>query len=284
MFFPQGRRFARRPGMALRLGFLASSLGWAACTGSAGTSAGGFDAAAMDAGAPEASAPDVSVPEALPARRCFPGPGISGAPASIAEAVRLVNSLPHPVSVTCFIESLDRPLRANATDSTISLQPAVGSRSPRIFLLSDTLIMSIVVDGKGRNLVEFGQFVSATRTLKAEIGFPVTTDVQPSDPFARIHSVSPSGAVGTSCRFCHGDEEAVPDMNGQMIDGPSTPYVSSALRPDWRNEVPLDRVRAERATCDAAVEPDRCELLGALLDHGAVVETKFPQEIPTIFR
>ena len=265
-------RFVRRLGVVVLLG---------ACNGSGTNSAadGG-----VDAGPPDASVADASAPEALPERRCFPGPGTSGTPASIDEAVRLVNSLPRPVSVTCFIESLDRPLHANATNSTISLQPAVGSRSPRIFLISDKLIMSIVPDGKGRNLVEFGQFVSSTRTLKAEIGFPVVTAILPGEPFARIHSVSPSGASGTSCRFCHADEEAVPDMNGQLIDDPSTAYVSCALRPDWRNEVPLDNVRAERAACDDAIEPDRCAHLGALFDHGEVIETKFPQDIPTIFR
>jgi hypothetical protein len=273
------RRFARRIEAAFCFALVAAPL--AACNGSTPNSAAD---GAFEGGPPDASAPEVPAPEALPERRCFPGLGTSGAPASIDEAVRLVNSLPRPVSVTCFIESLDRPLRANATSSTISLQPAVGSRSPRIFLLTDKLIMSIVPDGKGRNLVEFGQFVSPTRTLKAEIGFPVVTAILPGEPFARIRSVSPSGDPGTSCRFCHADEEAAPAMNGQLIDDPSTAYVSSALRPDWRNEVPLDRVRAERAACDDAVEPDRCELLGALLDHGEVIETKFPEEIPTIFR
>jgi hypothetical protein len=211
-------------------------------------------------------------------RRCRPGPGATGRPSSIDEALALVNSLPRPVTVTCFLESLDRPLNLSATYSTISLQPAAGLRSPRIFLLTDKLVMSIVVDGKGRNLVEFGQYVTPSRTLKGEIAFPALAEVPAGEPYARIQSNNTaSGAMGTSCRFCHPEEEAAPQLGGAIG------YVSGAFKPDWRTHVSLESVHQERQACDPAIEPDRCELLGALLDHGPVVETAFPMEVPSIF-
>jgi hypothetical protein len=212
------------------------------------------------------------------APRCRPGPGASGTPATIDEAVRLVNSLPRPVTVTCFLESLDRPLRAVATNNTISLQPAAGSRSPRIFLLTDALVMSLVIDGKARDLLEFGQYVTGNRTLKGEIAFPATAEVTPGEPYRRIRSNGPtSGSTGTSCRFCHAGEEPGPELGGAVA------YISSALKPSARSVVPLDDIRREHQACDRAAEPDRCQFLGALLDHGEVVETTFPSEVPTFF-
>jgi hypothetical protein len=183
------RPLARRA-FPVFLAVLATGVSAAGCDAADAPSGG--DAAAPDAqadgttDAPDAA--DAGAPEAPAVRRCFPPAGISGTPASIAEAVRLVNALPRPVTVECFLESLDRPLYAVATQSTISLQPAVGSRSPRIFLITSKLIMSIVPDGKGSQLVEFGQFVDERRTLKGEIHFPVVSDVLPAEPFERIKS------------------------------------------------------------------------------------------------
>jgi hypothetical protein len=213
------------------------------------------------------------------APRCRPGPGATGTPTSIDEAVALVNGLPHPVSVTCFLESLGRPLRVWATSSVISLQPSVGRRSPRIFLLRDEMVMSVAVAGTGRDLVELGQFVTPMRTLKGEIGFPAVTDIPRTEPYTRIRSDGPQpDSTGSSCRFCHAAEEMAPQPSGALG------FVSDALRPDTRTAVPLLDVTLERRRCDPTVEPLRCELLGALLDHGEVVEVPFPERLPTLFR
>lgn len=209
---------------------------------------------------------------------CRPGPEASGRPASIRQAVDLVNSLPAPVTVECFLESLDRPLYATATHSTISLQPAAGQRSPRLFLLTDQLVMSVAVDGKGRDLVEFGEYVTPDRTLKGEIGFPVEAPLDMADPYARIRRTGPvEGSVGTSCRFCHPNEEPGPQF-GDIIG-----FVSGAFKPAARTLVPLDGVRTERKNCDPTAEPARCQMLKALFDHGPLVESEFPQPVPTFF-
>jgi hypothetical protein len=237
-----------------RVGSLAALALWAGCADppARGPSGDGNDAAATE-------------------RRCLAPPGVSGAPGSIAAAVRLANALPHPLSLPCFLESLDRPLDAHAATSIISLQPSAGERSPRIFLFSGNLIMSVVPEGKGRSLVELGQLVAPGRSLKAELRFPMEGPLGPEDPFEHVRE-----GEGTTCRFCHPTEERAPE-----IAGPA--YVSGAFSPLPRARVTLESLASERARCNDAQEPDRCAFLGALFDHGEVRWRDFPLSVPTAF-
>ncbi|HEY0710679.1 MAG TPA: hypothetical protein VGG33_28000 [Polyangia bacterium] len=203
-------------------------------------------------------------------RTCFAPPGVSTNPQSIGEVVALINSLPMPVSVPCFLEVLDRPLTAMASRGIISLQPAFGSRSPRIFLLSPGLVTTIVPEGKSGTVIEFGQYTAPGRTLKAEIGFPVEAPLSAAAPYDRVRS-----GPGTSCRFCHRDEEAF------AVDG-AEGFVSAALAPVFREIIDLVDVREERRLCDPVAEPFRCAVLGAFFDHGPVVEGRFPPEVRTL--
>lgn len=75
---------------------------------------------------PEAVQTPVAPTDPQTPRRCVAPPGISAAPSSIAAAVALINALPPPVTVACFVESLDRPLQVVATASDLSAQPAAG--------------------------------------------------------------------------------------------------------------------------------------------------------------
>ncbi len=213
------------------------------------------------------------------ARACRPPNGISARPRSIAETVDLVNALPRPVTVACFLESLERPLYLNATKSFISLQPAVGMRSPRLFLMFEGMSLSVVPEGSGSKLIEFGQFVSAERTLKAELGTPITGLVQPGDPYRSPlpTTVSPSSNRGTTCRTCHGQEERAEDIPFAEA------FHSLALRPAPRTIVTLEDVRAERNACPDEDTGERCAILRALLDHGEVLPRDFPDTLPTIF-
>jgi hypothetical protein len=217
--------------------------------------------------------PDAEVaPDLAPASGCQPGPGASGAPATVAELVALVNSLPRPLELPCFLESLARPLDVHANVSTISLQPAVGERSPRVFLFSGRLIMSVVPEGMGQALLEVGQLVTEDRSLKAELAFPITLPLAPADPFEHVRR-----GEGTTCRFCHPAEERAADIP----DAPA--YVSGAFSPALRSQVSLERLREERARCDATRELHRCAVLGALFDHGEVRWREFPAGVPTAF-
>lgn len=226
---------------------------------------------------PLACVPEPPPPASTP-RLCQPPTGVSARPRSIAETVDLLNALPRPVTIPCFLESLDRPLHLNATTSFISLQPAVGRRSPRLFLMFEGMSLSVVPEGSGGKLIEFGQFVTPDRTLKAEVATPITAEVQPGDPYRSPTSAAgPRAGPGTVCRTCHGQEERATEIDYAEA------FHSVAFRPDPRSRVPVEAVRAERDACEAQDTGDRCAVLRALFDHGEVLPRDFPETLPTIF-
>jgi hypothetical protein len=186
--------------------------------------------------------------------------------------VALANALPRPLTLPCFLESLDRPLAAQPIVSIVSLQPSAGPRNPRFFLFWDKLIVSVVPDGTGRSLLEMGQLVDVDRSLKAELGFPIDGTVDPGTPFARVFK-----GEGTTCGFCHSAELPAGDVGG----APS--FASTAFAPTPRSLQDLGLLRQERDRCDDAAEPDRCAFLRALFDHGEVRAQAFPPGIPAAF-
>jgi hypothetical protein len=189
--------------------------------------------------------------------------------------VALANSLPPPVTLNCLLESLQRPLHVTAVNSLISLQPARGRRSPRVFLASGKLVSSIAPEGVGRDLMEFGEFVDQTRTVKGEMHFPVEALLTESEPFRRIRDAR---IEGTSCRFCHADEQPAAAF------GFEGGFVSAAIRPGFNTLVELEWLRDQHRSCDGRAEPERCAFFRALFDHGEVRSWEFPEELPTLTR
>ena len=244
--------------------------GWACC--SLVIACGGGSDAASVASDPEASvdgsggAPDVTAEPA----RCAPASGTTGHPSSIAETVDLVNGLPKPVSLACFLEALERPLRMVATQSVFSAQPATGRRSPRIFLFGEGIIVSVVPEGSTRNLLEMGQATSPGNSIKAELEFPITEAITLATAFERL----PLDGI-TTCGVCHDGR-----MPALGIEGA---FESEVLRPEDRELVPLTELEDEARRCDGQVEPERCAMLGALFQHGEVVAAEFPRTARTIF-
>jgi hypothetical protein len=195
-------------------------------------------------------------------------------PRTVLEVVDRVNELPQPVTLPCFIESLARPLELNATESFLSAQPAVGLRSPRAFIFSDPLIMSIAFDGMGSPLLELGELrAGGERSLKAEIEFPVNGELSQAAPFERILF----GESFTTCGVCHADEQAAPDVTFTQA------FESRALRPVPIERVSLDSLRYERSSCDDEREPARCALLDAVFGAEPVVDRDFPPTLPTFY-
>ena len=193
------------------------------------------------------------------------------APTSVDEAVARIDALPKPTSLACFIASLPGPLSVVPSQSLLSLQPAAGRRSPRVFLVMESLILSIVLDGDGRQLLEFGEFVDERRTIKAEIEFPVTATLDPAAPYTRIQM----DGRGTQCGVCHGQEIA----SGEIPEA----FVSIALRPLPETLVPLSELEEAFLRCDASAEPFRCELLTALFAARPITQGSFPESLP-LFR
>jgi hypothetical protein len=204
---------------------------------------------------------------------CRPPPGISGRPTNLQQAMALMNSLPKPTTLACFIEALDRPLTLYMTENSGSLQPAQGPRSPRTFILYEHLEMSIVLDGEASYTLELGyrpqpQNQVPERSIKSEILFPITKDVLPEGFFDRIQRDF-GGSRTTKCSDCHNGEEFSPSE-----EFPNGVFESDVLDPYTPLEVKLPTLQAEVEICDPAVEEHRCGLLDALFGHGEVLQGK----------
>lgn len=204
-----------------------------------------------------------TAPEAEPeALGCKPALGVSGTPETISEVIILLNTLPKPTTLACFLEALERPLTVYMTQSDDSLQPSPGARSPRTFILRGELELSIVFDGLARDTLEFGFHYEPGRTIKAEIVFPLTRDVSESSLFDRVQ-VTPRT---TQCGACH-----VGEAKEEFPGFPLGVFASDVIVPFDADEVSLESMQAEAASCVEADEPYRCGLLSALFDHGELV-------------
>jgi hypothetical protein len=234
-------------------------------------SEGSEEAAPVASGPLEGVDGSGSAPElAAELEPCAPAPGTTGRPSSIAETVDLVNGLPKPASLACFLEALERPLRLVATRSFFSAQPAMGSRSPRIFLFTDGIIQSIVPEGSARNLLEMGEATSPASSIKAELEFPIAEPITLATAFERL----PLDGI-TTCGVCHNGHVPVLGIEGA--------FESEVLRPADQELVPLAELEDEARRCDGEIEPERCAMLGALFQHGEVIATEFPRSVRTIF-
>ena len=193
---------------------------------------------------------------------CKPALGVSGTPENISEVLILLNTLPKPTTLACFLEALERPLTLYMTKSDDSLQPSPGARSPRTFILRGELELSVVLDGLARDTLEFGFNFEPGRSIKAEIVFPLMGSVSERSLFDRVQ-VTPRT---TQCGRCH-----VGEAHEEYPGFPLGVFASDVIVPFDADEVSLESMQAEAASCDEASEPYRCELLSALFDHGEVV-------------
>ena len=223
--------------------------------------------------------PGLASAPAAETRRCAPGPNATGAPRSIEQVVDLINSLPKPVTVACFVESLDAPLKVYASKSVASLQLSTGPEDPRWFIFSLPLIMSVTSDGPGADLLEMGVLQPGNRrTLLGELHMPITEKIERALPYDRI-----SKELGTTCGFfCHQNEVRDPSIHFTEA------FVSKSIRAAADSEVTLDSLRAVLSRCKSpsgrpAGSSARCELLQALLVTGRAQREDFPADMPVGF-
>lgn len=193
-------------------------------------------------------------------------------PSTIAEAVALINALPKPLELSCFLRSLKRPLFLNLTDSAVSIQPSNGPESPRIFLFNQDLIMSIVTEGSGSNTLEFGQLVDGSDSIKGELKFPIETEISNTLPFDTIWRPDKGN---TRCAACHGQDR---------FDNVTGGYQSLAIRPSSNRKVELYDLDVERYECQLADDNQgRCRIIRAVMAYGEVRDIDFPSGLPTFF-
>lgn len=227
----------------------------------------------MDVDADDAST-DMALDEAMdmPPSPCIPEEDDLRQPRSITQAMALIEVLPKPLTIPCFITALDRPMSIHATRGEISAQPAHGARSPRIFIFLEPLIMSIATEGEGSYLLEFGELDGQGNSIKGEVSFPVTGLLADSEPYAHVIF----NERITTCGFCHANERVVFEVDGVRA------HTSVALRPVDRERVSIAELRLEHMNCDELLEPRRCEILDALF-LSDLSEGYFPKDLPTFY-
>lgn len=207
---------------------------------------------------------------------CHAPTWVNGTPQTIEDVTALINALAEEhggtVELPCFVASLNRPLGAAGSSGFVSAQPAGGPLSPRMFLWSGALVMSVVPEGIGANLLEMGLQTEPTHSIKAEIEFPVTAPLSPSAPYDRI-----VGQTGSTCSACHVHEKPAASITWAKA------YESEVLRIADYDSVDLSSVALETKRCDPAIEPQRCALLSAIFDQGNYHAQEFAREARTIY-
>jgi hypothetical protein len=202
------------------------------------------------------------VTEMLPEEEeaCATPLGVDGSPGTIPEALILMNSLPRPTTLDCFLQSLQRPLSVYLTRSGGSLQPSPGARSPRTFIVNGNLVMSVVFDGPAGETLELGYRTTPDRSVKTEILFPLQRDITLVGLFDRVEEGN-----RTQCADCHTGETFT-----DQAAFPDGAYESAVIVPSSVFTVDLESLRAEEAACDPVAESNRCSMLDAFFDHGEV--------------
>lgn len=200
-------------------------------------------------------------------RTCIAPEGL-GRPETVEDAVALINALPKPTSLPCFLESLDRPLAVAATDSARSAQPALGTESPRLFLTEGAMVMSVLPEGPGSDRLEFAVDVGDGLSIKAELAFPIEAEIDATEPFAQIRR-----NPGTSCGACHDLEQHWEDRGEVAV------FASEALQYPAEDHVSTGFVAALASSCDAETSPERCAMLTAVFGHGDVDTQRLPESL-----
>jgi hypothetical protein len=120
-----------------------------------------------------------------------------------------------------------------------------------------------VVDGSASSRLDLGFRSTPSRSIKAEIEFPLTRNVSEATLFDRILETPQT----TVCGQCH-----VSEVKRDFPGFPSGAFESDVFLPYDADQVSLESARSAAASCDRAAEPDRCGLLSALFDHGDVMQ------------
>jgi hypothetical protein len=203
--------------------------------------------------------------------RCAESKGEIG---SISDAVARLGALaPKGGDGACFVATLPRPLAVVATLGATSAQPAGGRAAPRLFFMLPKLVISTVPAGDGSKVLELGEWMGTTRTLKGEVGLPVTGPLAADAPFTRILQ----GTDRTLCATCHRQEERHPTIPNA--------FVSTAFKPEPGTFVTVEELEELHALCTRADDPGaRCAMIHALFDFGEITQGSFSPVVETFFQ
>lgn len=194
-------------------------------------------------------------------------------PISIITLTEWLNTLPKPLTIPCVLDLLPRPLRVAATKSELSVQPALGESSPRIFLKLGDVTLTVGLMGDRADAIEVSERVNAIQSAKGELLFPISASISNDQAFREVIR---SAGDGSKCAACHFQESAA---GGPF---PVNAFQSKALRPVARHEVSLDELRSLRDACKD-VDSHRCQVLESLFATGVPENFEFPSSWSTMF-
>lgn len=209
---------------------------------------------------------DTSLPSQMNTECAMADPSLRS-PTTFDGVVALINALPKPLTLPCFLENLPKPMKVNSTRSTASAQPSDSDSNPRVFIIMGTkLILSVVPTGPGRLLLEMSEYVNTQDSVKAEIRFPVTATIGNDALYDHIRFTS-----GTSCGLCHTRERSA------SIYGFTHPnaFVSEVMRPTARM-ISSNSGRSYALACNTATELYRCQMLWAVFVNGKAQDSAMP--------
>jgi hypothetical protein len=182
-------------------------------------------------------------------------------PANIDQVITLINALPKPLSIDCFISSLQQPLATYAVNNAFSAQPSMGIDNPRIFIIRGSFLLSVVPAGPGTRLLEMSELISGSASVKGEIEFPVLQELAANAAYIKI--LSPQGD-GTTCRGCHSGE----------VSYSGASFSSAIVRPDPAKKILLSYMKYQTGRC-TDLNDSRCKMLRAIFQD-STVEGNFP--------
>lgn len=189
-------------------------------------------------------------------------------PNSIADTINLINALPKPLSIDCFLKSLKKPLKVMAVNNGFSAQPAVGNQSPRIFIVNTKLALSVAPAGAGKFLLEMSEPSSSTKSFKGELGFPINQTIDPLLVFST--TADPQSPGNSRCILCHRNEEKI--RYGNVGFG----FNSEIVRPNEYQRVFSLYLRNQAYMCNPATDKYRCDMLNAIFMAGEGQDADFP--------
>lgn len=197
-----------------------------------------------------------------------------GSPKNMQDMIKLINTLPKPVTIPCVLQAVNRPIKVNATKSILSVQAAAGDNNPRIFIKLNNLILSVVPAGKGAHLMEFSVTTGINRSLKAELEFPINENLTISDPFIKINTGAKS-----SCSGCHINELADNSIPGNIA------FSSLSLKPEPSKNISLNKLQSEFNLCNSKKDTSyRCQIIISLMANRPIEGFNFPDSMQTYFQ
>lgn len=216
---------------------------------------------------PSTEVPNISVIPGPNSRKiCMRPTSIKQNPETFEDVVRLINALPKPVSVPCFLDTLEPPFYVNATSSVFSGQPAGDAHSPRIFLfVGRALVISVVPSGVGSTMIEFSLRLNADDSIKGELAFPVVENLSLEAPYTHILTNRKDATV---CQACHFPERTAPE------GFPETAFVSRWISAMEDYDVTVRAMEKINEECKINVG-DHCPIIQSLFFRGKVYGRSF---------